>query len=164
VTKTYCKYCNKEFEGRGVSGHTSNCLLNPNRTIRNFKNMNKLADEAKLTEAIKLKRSNPIFGTAFKHMMDRVKLYKLDCSYTRDEKGFIEFVKDIGEVPLTIKKPSVGRKDHSKGYVKGNFNWQERSENSYEAAKRIGFGSKIKGGRKNKSLSFSEPITIHSKL
>lgn len=162
MVKTYCKYCNKEFEGRGVSGHTSNCLLNPNRTIRDFKNMNKLADEAKITEAIKIKRANPIFGTSFKHMMDRVKLYNLECSYTRDEKGFLEFVKDIGEIPLNMKSPSVGRKDHTKGYVKGNFDWQERTENSYESAKRIGFGTKIKGGRKRKPIIIVNPIVINN--
>ena len=33
-----CKYCGKEFEtGSKLGGHTSNCLLNPNRTTNKGK-------------------------------------------------------------------------------------------------------------------------------
>jgi hypothetical protein len=35
-----------------------------------------------------------------------------------------------------MKKPTVGRKDHSRGYVSGNYEWQEFGENVREANSR----------------------------
>jgi len=72
--------------------------------------------------------------------MDRAQ----DCngtSYARDASGFLEFVEDIGPYPQGMTWPTVGRKDHSLGYVPGNFAWQEMADNSRENIVRIGVGS-----------------------
>jgi hypothetical protein len=50
--------------------------------------------------------------------------------------GFCQFVRHLGMVPPDMKNPSLGRKDHSKGYIFGNFAWQEWEENKAEARAR----------------------------
>lgn len=43
--------------------------------------------------------------------------------------GSMLLLKRLGKVPKNMKKPTVGRKDHSKGYIPGNIMWQEWLEN-----------------------------------
>lgn len=42
-------------------------------------------------------------------------------------------------------KPTCGRVDHSKGYIKGNFNWQSSKDNLIEVRTR----TKLKMERNN---------------
>jgi hypothetical protein len=52
------------------------------------------------------------------------------------QEDFNKWLEAIGLIPEGIEKPTVGRFDHTKGYVwdiennKWNFRWQEHSENS----------------------------------
>ncbi len=82
--------------------------------------------------------ANAVFGLdkelqAFKGCHNRVKCGKSpEIAWTRTLEGFAEFIKEIGPLPpgVLMKKPSVGRKDHAKGYVPGNIEWQEFNLNS----------------------------------
>lgn len=47
---------------------------------------------------------------------------------TRD--GMLAFLAELGPVPDNISRPSVGRRDHSKGYEPGNIRWEEYNYNS----------------------------------
>ena len=78
-----------------------------------------------------------LYPVHFKHfhwLQERAK--ELGTDLTRDSSGLLEFVEEIGQVPEEISRLSVGRKDHSSGYVKGNYEWQDMSSNSSESAKR----------------------------
>lgn len=72
---------------------------------------------------------------AFKRCHNRVRDGKVsEIAWPRDFYGFIGFIKEIGTLhrnPLIkFDKPSVGRKDHSLGYIPGNIEWQEHRLNS----------------------------------
>jgi len=55
-----------------------------------------------------------------------------DPNFPYTLKGFLAWVEHIGPIPDGMHIPSVGRKDHSKGYVKGNFEWQSMADNVAE--------------------------------
>jgi hypothetical protein len=74
--------------------------------------------------------------SSFKNMQKRVKDLGFDCDFEHSINGFIEFLVYLGDVPDGIGRPSIGRYDHSKGYVKGNFRWESLSENSAEVGRR----------------------------
>lgn len=84
-----------------------------------------------------LNKQYPIHWSSFTNMHERIDYYKLITDFPRNYQGFKNFVAYLGDVPVGMKKPTVGRKDHSIGYVKGNFTWQEFSENSAECGARI---------------------------
>lgn len=67
----------------------------------------------------------------FMWMQDRCRLHERQCDFTRSREGMQAFMDEIGPIPDTIKRPSVGRKDHAKGYVKGNLVWQPHSYNAW---------------------------------
>lgn len=100
-----------------------------------------------------LKKKFPIHWSSFHNMWKRAKDPKIPCGisvrYNRNVNGFINFILDIGPIPDGIKQPSVGRIDHSDGYVFGNFKWQEKNENSTEAAIRTASPEKIKSTKKH---------------
>jgi len=50
--------------------------------------------------------------------------------WPRSRSGFLKFCDEIGPKPNDGQKWSVGRKDHSKGYVKGNIRWELYAHNS----------------------------------
>lgn len=50
--------------------------------------------------------------------------------WPRNKDGYLKFCKEIGPIPKNMNKPSVGRKNHRKGYVKGNIRWEEHKFNS----------------------------------
>lgn len=81
---------------------------------------------------------------AFYRMHNRIRDWKLLTDFTRTREGFVDFVVHIGEVPEGMIKPGVGRKDHTKGYVKDNFMWQSFRDNCIENALRnkLGVGTK----------------------
>jgi hypothetical protein len=76
-----------------------------------------------------LKLDFPTHWIAFAGVIRRSNLTKLECDYKLTPLDFIRFILDIGEIPPDID-PSVGRYDHTKGYVVGNFRWQDFFENS----------------------------------
>lgn len=75
-----------------------------------------------------------IYYTAFDGVMIRTKAEKLDSDYSRTPESFIEFYLEIGNIPDGMISPTVGRLDHSLGYLRGNFEWQSFSDNSSEVA------------------------------
>lgn len=73
---------------------------------------------------------------AFKRMHNRVVTGKVSSmSWTFSLEGFLAFLKHAGKIPARLKKPSIGRIDHSQGYRPGNVRWEEHAINS---AKRKG--------------------------
>ena len=67
----------------------------------------------------------------FKGCHNRVRDGKsLSIQWERSRSGYLEFCQEIGAIPHGMKKPSVGRIDHSTGYVSGNIRWEEYSVNS----------------------------------
>lgn len=93
-------------------------------------------------EGIVIKNSKPVYSLlcckgnefvlqCFKGMHDRVRDGKSpSIQWERNQIGFEQFVAEIGLVPSDISRPSVGRKDHSKGYESGNIMWEEFTTNS----------------------------------
>lgn len=77
----------------------------------------------------------PVHWDRFCYMQLRARHFGTD--FSDDQSGFMLFIEEIGPVPEGMMKPTVGRKDHSKGYIFGNFEWQEQVENSRESAYRI---------------------------
>jgi len=78
----------------------------------------------------------------FKEMLKRSKKYSRECDFDRSASGFLLFVEHIGPYPEDMIRPTVGRKDHSKGYVYGNFEWQTLEENNREQVDRKRAGGK----------------------
>jgi hypothetical protein len=77
---------------------------------------------------------------------------KVGCDFTLGSSEFNKWLEIIGVIPEGMKKPSVGRYDHTKGYVfdtennRWNFRWQEYSENASgggvsSAAKQLASGT-----------------------
>lgn len=67
----------------------------------------------------------------FKGCHDRVRDGKSPSIFwPRNREGYLAFCKEIGPIPPYIKKPTVGRIKHSRGYEPGNVTWEEHSINS----------------------------------
>lgn len=60
----------------------------------------------------------------------------IDPKYSRTPEGLINFIADLGPVPDGMSSPSIGRLDHSLGYIPGNFEWQDRWENAKDSHNR----------------------------
>lgn len=77
---------------------------------------------------------NPRFARelqAFKGMHNRVREGKSpSILWSRDFDGFHRFLQHIGPIPGKMKKPSVGRKEHTQGYLPGNVHWEPHAVNS----------------------------------
>lgn len=69
----------------------------------------------------------------FLWMIHRCYRSKRKCRFSRTSQSFKEFVSEMGPIPKSIKRPSVGRKDHDFGYVKGNMQWEEYYFNVWKA-------------------------------
>jgi len=69
-------------------------------------------------------------------MHHRSKTTIVDPIYARTVQGFKNFIIDTWPIPTNMRRPTIGRYDHSIGYVPGNFRWQELSENTKESSKR----------------------------
>lgn len=73
---------------------------------------------------------------AFERMQGRVLVRKVTTTaWPRTTEGFYEFLACIGPWPTDMKKPSPGRRDHSKGYEPGNVFWQEWEENRLDGCR-----------------------------
>ena len=67
---------------------------------------------------------------AFQNMQSRATTRGItNTVWPRTTLGFIDFLKEVGPYPKWMRKPSIGRKDHSKGYEPGNVFWQELIDN-----------------------------------
>jgi hypothetical protein len=80
----------------------------------------------------KLKHCFPYHWSSFANMHKRGTY----TEFPRTVEGFIEFILYLGDVPLGMQSPTIGRKDHFKGYIRDNFEWQEFGANSRDATKR----------------------------
>jgi hypothetical protein len=87
-----------------------------------------------------LNKQYPIHYASFSRMHGRIWRDKLSTDFPRDFQGFKDFIAYLGDIPVGMNNPTVGRKDHSLGYVKGNFEWQSKSKNSSECSSRTKSG------------------------
>jgi len=78
-------------------------------------------------------------------MHKRVNKGYTTTSWPRNPIGFKAFIRCVGRIPLNMKRPSLGRKNHDKGYQPRNCKWQEYAENALE-------GSRLKKGRLKRSM------------
>jgi len=88
----------------------------------------------------KLSLMFPVHYARFRAFQKRSRSKGLSVSFSDDASGLLLFIEDIGPVPEGMVKPSVGRKDHSKGYESGNFSWQSYSDNVRESNSRTRSG------------------------
>ena len=107
--------------------------------LSNLQPASKLAAAAKRSVELRgvpyyapLRRAFPHHWQSFRCMHKR----GTPNAFPKNISGFIDFIIYLGPVPSYMKKPSIGRIDHSKGYFPGNFEWQESRENSREVALR----------------------------
>ena len=95
----------------------------------------------------------------FRDMIIRSRNKNIECEYTKSDEDFERWLIDIGPVPEGMKIATVGRHDHSQGYIKGNFSWQEKSDNSAESAKRLSSSPEFMNGQRDRrSKAFEEFI------
>lgn len=73
---------------------------------------------------------------AFIAMQKRVQSGYTTTEWPRTREGFFVFLEYVGRIPRKMKWPSLGRKNHSKGYHPGNCMWQEFIENGQDASTR----------------------------
>lgn len=79
----------------------------------------------------------------FSAMFDRVKCGQSpSIEWTRSKEDFLKFLRTVGAKPVHMKRPTIGRKDHFKGYGPRNVVWEEFSLNS---AKKRSNQHKFKG-------------------
>jgi hypothetical protein len=83
------------------------------------------------------KKEYPIHVNRFHRMQSRVRAGHTTTVWPRDLEGFCAFLEEIGPVPLRMIQPSVGRKDHSRGYEPGNIEWQETKDNRLDGCLRM---------------------------
>jgi hypothetical protein len=85
----------------------------------------------------------------FNEMLCRANRLGLECDFERTYDSLEQFIVCMGPIPENISRPSVGRVDHSKGYVfdieknRWNFAWQSVADNSSEAARRTKLGKRL---------------------
>jgi hypothetical protein len=86
----------------------------------------------------------------FFNMIHRAKQIGVECQFTLGRKDFGRWCDIVGPIPDDMERPSIGRYDHSKGYVfdvesnRWNFRWQERSENCRESGRRAVESGRLK--------------------
>lgn len=73
----------------------------------------------------------------FKWMHDRCIRTGKRVDFPRTSSGFQAFVRELGPIPENMKRPSVGRKNHSKGYVYDNIVWERYEFNVWKNRKDI---------------------------
>lgn len=79
----------------------------------------------------------PIEVGSFKNLQGRVRRGITTTSWPRSAVGFYAFLASVGTAPKDMTQPTIGRKDHAKGYTPVNCGWQEKADNSSENASRI---------------------------
>jgi hypothetical protein len=89
----------------------------------------------------------------FNHMIIRAEELGLAYDFTRCLESFNKWLEVMGQIPLGMKVPTVGRYDHKKGYIfdkdnnRWNFRWESKSDNSRESAFRMAPEVRSKAGR-----------------
>ena len=79
----------------------------------------------------KEKQMFPKEQAAFTRCHDRVRDGRCpSIEWPRNPEGFLEFLNEVGLIPSHLQRPSIGRKNHSKGYIKDNIQWEEYMVNS----------------------------------
>lgn len=68
----------------------------------------------------------------FKWMWGRCIKANRKCDFPRTQEGFDAFCKELGPIPEDMKRPSVGRRFHDKGYVVGNIVWERYEYNVWK--------------------------------
>lgn len=68
----------------------------------------------------------------FKWMQARCIRTNRRNDFPRTKIGFANFCKEMGPIPVGMKRPSVGRKNHNKGYVYGNIVWERYEYNVWK--------------------------------
>lgn len=69
---------------------------------------------------------------------------RLTTAFPRTRQGYMDFCKELGPIPRDMRRPSVGRRDHTYGYIHGNIFWEEYQTNVR------------KGERVNQAMQVSE--------
>lgn len=119
-----------EVVGSSPTGHTKEIMTHLEKAIKSV--------EARgLPYYRGLNKQYPIHFASFSNMHNRCKWYGLVTDFPRDYQGFQDFIVYLGDVPIGMKRPTVGRKDHSLGYIKSNFEWQEFADNIEEMTTRF---------------------------
>jgi hypothetical protein len=65
-------------------------------------------------------------------MHDRCRRSGRKCHWPRTREGYDQFFEEIGQIPRDIRRPSIGRIDHTKGYEPGNVRWEPFSYNAWK--------------------------------
>jgi hypothetical protein len=66
----------------------------------------------------------------FYNCFSRVKRGLAPCvQWSQTRRGYVAFLRELGPKPNDGQKWTVGRKNHDRGYVKGNIEWQTLPEN-----------------------------------
>jgi len=110
--------------------HTENCMMQHLQSY-NYGAFRSIASRG-MPYYGKYKKAYPYHWSSFCCMYKRKS--EIDPLFSRNFAGFIHFVSCLGPVPEDMTNPSIGRKDHTIGYIKDNFAWQEFSENIREGA------------------------------
>ena len=84
----------------------------------------------------RLKKLYPIHFSSFQNMHRRLRNANLETDFPRTAHGFILYLRYLGDVPHDMFSPTVGRANHDVGYVRGNFAWESKSDNSSESSTR----------------------------
>jgi hypothetical protein len=83
------------------------------------------------------RRRYPAHWMSFTRMHQRVRDgYVSTIWWPRTDEGFIDFMLYVGKVPRGMVRPSIGRKNHSKGYAPNNCGWQALGDNVAEVGRR----------------------------
>lgn len=97
----------------------------------------------------KFPKDHPKKLAHFIWMQKRVKSGHSTSVWKRTPEGFANFLSCVGLIPKEMERPSLGRKNHSKGYSPNNCGWQEWLENTIEPTTRKSF-------KKRQSLMMKE--------
>src|SRR5690242_19413768 len=78
---------------------------------------------------------DPRVKNCFHWMHSRCNRTGRHCGFPRTREGFAAFCAEMGPIPSSISRASVGRKDHDIGYIAGNIEWEEFNYNVFKKRK-----------------------------
>ena len=93
-----------------------------------------------LPRPLSLKRKQLRFNSRYKNWFpfhyekfNSMHYYNQIEAFPKTDEGFVNFMKELGIPPISMKNPSLGRIDHTKSYAPGNVVWQEWEYNQAES-------------------------------